>query len=550
MILTIMTASLPKPVLNKACWVSALALTGAAVLLHLFSFTAAGGLWRDEIGLANISRLPSWKEVFWGLMHDHCPVVFPAVVRTWAALGLAHTDAGLRILGLCIGLFLLASFWAASRMMGKGLPLLSLALVAVNPIVIRYGDSIRGYGLGMAFILLTMGLIWRFIEKPKLGRGLFATVMAIVSVQTLYQNAFFLLAICVAGTVVSFRQRRPSKALGILGMGFTAALSLLPYVNPIREAQSWWAISQYGTSLRISLNHIVHLTGPFLAVWVVVVVLAAVIGIGPSVAAPGREPDRDRVELPLFGSIVLVLGTIGFAVFIRLTGLPTQIWYYVPVLCFSVLCCDAVLPRALPVTTIGVLLIVIGALVVSSSAYSALRWRQTNGDLLAAQVSKDANASDLIIVHPWYYGLTFAYYYRGVAPWATLPPIDDYRFYRYDLIKAKLQMTNAIVPVLERVESTLRSGNRVYIVGNLPLPPFDAKAPPGPPPAPYGPLGWADQPYSQAWGLELGYLLEHHVTHVTLLVDPATNAIPINPEERMTITVTRGWSGAGVETNQ
>jgi len=535
---------------QKAGWITALALTVAAVLLHLFSFTVVGGLWRDEIGLANISLLPSWKEVFWGLMHDHCPVVFPAVVRTWAALGLAHTDTGLRVLGLCIGLFLLASFWAASRMMGKGLPLLSLALVAVNPVVIRYGDSIRGYALGIAFIVLTMGLIWRYLEKPNAGRGLLAGVAAVVSVQTLYQNAFFLLAIGIGGMVVSFRQRQPAKAFGILGIGFLAALSLLPYVNPIRRAQSWWVISQYGTSLEMAAHHLSGLTGSFLSVWVLVAVIALVAGIGRALMAPRQDAAADRLDLPLFGSLALALGAAGFAVFIKLTGLPTQVWYYIPVLCFTVLCCDAILPRALPATTVGVLVIAVGALVVSPSAYSALRWRQTNGDLLAAQVSKAAGAGDLIIVHPWYYGLSFAYYYRGAAAWTTLPPIGDYRFHRYDLIKAELQMTNAIAPVLHQVETTLRSGNRVWLVGRIPLPPLDAKAPGNPPPAPHGPYGWADQPYTIAWGMELGYLLEHHVTNVTLLVDPATNAIPINPAEKMTLTVTRGWRDGAPGTNQ
>jgi hypothetical protein len=53
-----------------------------------------------------------------------------------------------------------------------------------------------------------------------------------------------------------------------------------------------------------------------------------------------------------------------------------------------------------------------------------------------------------------------------------------------------------------------------------------------------------------AWGKELGYFLANHVTNVTLLVDPATNALPINPAERMTLTFTRGWRDGNPETNQ
>ena len=534
--------SLPKTILPKVCWIVAILLTAVAVLLHFFSFTMVGGLWRDEIAIVNIATTPSWAETFRALPYDHCPIVFPAVVRTWTALGLAPTDTGLRVLGLCVGFFLLASFWAASRMMGKSLPLVSLSLVALNPLVIRYGDTIRGYALGMAFILLTMGLIWRFIEQPDVRRGLLAGMGAVVSVQTLYQNAFFLLAICVAGMVVCLRQRQLSKAAGVLGVGFVAALSLLPYVNPIRNAQNWWMVSQSGASLTHDLDFLSQLTGPFLYVWLVAAVMAVALSIDlVFISASGQNKSRDQEDLPLFGSITLVLGAISFGVFIKLSGLPTQVWYYIPVLCFTVLCCDVVLSRASPPTTIGVLLVAVCVLMVFPSAYSALRWRQTNGDLVAAQASKAAGPHDLIIVHPWYYGLTFAYYYRGAAPWMTLPTIGDYRFHRYDLIKVKLQMTNAITPVLERVETTLRSGNRVWFVGQIPVPPPGANAPGSPPPAPNKLYGWSDGPYYNAWGSQLGYLLNHHVTNAILLVNPKTNSPPINLLEKMVLVVTSGW---------
>ena len=59
--------------------------------------------------------------------------------------------------------------------------------------------------------------------------------------------------------------------------------------------------------------------------------------------------------------------------------------------------------------------------------------------------------------------------------------------------------------------------------------------------APHGPLGWSDHPYTEAWGDELGYFLIQHVTNATLVVNPLTNAIPINPEESVKLVVTSGW---------
>jgi len=198
-----------------------------------------------------------------------------------------------------------------------------------------------------------------------------------------------------------------------------------------------------------------------------------------------------------------------------------------------------------PVVRMAVLALAVMALVVSPSAYAALRWRQTNGDLLAAQIASHADAGDLVVVHPWYFGLTYGYYYRGATKWTTLPPIADYRFHRYDLIKEKLATTNAIAPVMARVEAVLRSGHRLWIVGELSAPPAGAPVPHDPPVAPHGPLGWSDHPYTEAWGYELGYFLVQHITNATVFVNPFTNAIPINPMERMMLVVASGWQEAG-----
>jgi hypothetical protein len=531
---------------SNLSWISlilALAMTFAAVLLHLYSLSVVGGIWRDEVGLVNISLLPTWKEVFWGLMHDHCPIVFPAVVRAWSALGLAQTDAGLRTLGMLIGLLLLGSFWATAQMAGRGVPLLSLALVALNPVVIRYGDCLRGYALGITFIILAMGLVWRYVEKPVWSRGLLAAAGAVISVQTLYQNAFFLLAICAGAMVVFLRQRQWGKIAGILGIGGVAAISLAPYVKPIHDSQTWWLVSRFSVNLAISLVHLSQLLDNFLGLWVVIVVLAVVFGVSRFFTKPAMDEAEIRQELPLFAVITLVIGSAGFLVFIKMSGLPTQVWYYIPLLCFTMICCDLIFPRVHPITTAAVLVIAAFALVVSPAGYSALHWRQTNGDIMAEVVAKNAAPEDLIIVHPWHYGLTFNYYYHGAAKWTTLPPISDYRYHRYDLIKEKIAVTNVIAPVLAQMEATLRAGHRVWVVGDI----ANLRGlvwPPDPPVAPNGPLRWLDAPYSDAWGNQMVFFLEHHATKISSFVDESTNSIPINPLEKMSLRAASGWTNS------
>jgi len=268
--------------------------------------------------------------------------------------------------------------------------------------------------------------------------------------------------------------------------------------------------------------------------------VAALLGMGCGLIKTSPNETRAQQDLLLFASIALVIGLTGFGFFVKLTGLPTQRWYYIPALGFAVVCCDVILPRIHQAARIGVLVIaVVVALLAYPSAQSALKLPQTNGDLVAAQVSQNARPDDMIIVHPWYFGITFGHYYRGTASWTTLPPLEDYRFHRYDLVKSKLQMTNVIEPVLKQVETTLRSGHSVWIVGSVPIPQPNEAPPADLPPAPNGPEGWADRPYTDAWGAKFSYFLVYHITNAITLVDPTTNSV--SSMENMPLTITSGW---------
>src|SRR5208282_269290 len=535
-----MAAPPQKTFLRQTEWMVAILATVAAVWLHFFYLIHAGGLWRDEISVKSIATLPSFGQVWEALPHDHCPILFPSLVRVWSAAGLGTTDIGLRILGLGCGLLLLAAFWVASRTMDQGLPLLALALAGLNFTVIRYGDSIRAYGLATVFVLLTMSLIWRFVEAPTMRRGLLAGLAAVLSVQTLYQNAFFLLTLCIAGAVVCLRRHQLRKAMAVLSIGLPAVLSLLPYVDPMRQAQSWWIVSKTGVNFLGFLFRIAEATGMLVGVWVVLVLIAALFGIGCVLIKTSPAEMRVQQDLLLFTSIALVIGLAGFGFFIKLSGLLTQRWYYIPAMGFAVVCCDIILPRIHQAARVGVLVIaVVLALFAFPTAQSALKLPQTNGDLVAAQISQNARPDDLISVHPWYFGITFGHYYRGAVSWTTLPPLEDYRFHRYDLLKSKLQMTNVIEPVLKQVATALRSGHSVWIVGKIHMPQPDEPPPADLPSAPNGPEGWADRPYSDAWSAKLTYFLAYHITNAVTLVDPTTNSI--SPMENMSLTIATGW---------
>src|SRR5208283_1822019 len=70
-----------------------------------------------------------------------------------------------------------------------------------------------------------------------------------LSVQTLYQNAFLVLAACVAGGVVCARHRQWRTAVWVLGVGLAAGVSLAPYAPLIIQSQSWWILQKTGFDL-------------------------------------------------------------------------------------------------------------------------------------------------------------------------------------------------------------------------------------------------------------------------------------------------------------
>jgi hypothetical protein len=234
------------PVLRYFNWAIAALVTLCAVYLHALFFLNAGGLWRDEAQLVHLSLLPSFSEVWQNLPHDSCPILMHLVVRAWStAASFGNTDPGLRVLGLYVGLFLLLAFWFASWTMRNGAPLLAVTLAGLNVTMIRAGDSLRGYGLGSALAVLTLAVIWRLTCRPSLAAFSCAVAVAVLSVQSLYQNAFLLFAACCGGFMLCAVERRWRDTLPVLAVGAAAAVSLLPYIPLIARAH-WYVMYKLG----------------------------------------------------------------------------------------------------------------------------------------------------------------------------------------------------------------------------------------------------------------------------------------------------------------
>ena len=216
--------------------------------LHVRFVTNVGGLWRDEANSVNLATLPSFAEMWRVLDFDSFPILFFAVLRGWTAIFGANDDLALRVLGLITGLGILGAAWASGRSFSIKWPVLSLALIGLNPMLIRYGDSTRAYGLGILLILLTLRSFWRLVDSPgppTTRRIIEATLLAVLSVQCLYYNSVLLLAIAAGAMAVAIQSRAWRTLCSILGIGMLAAASLLPYIPMMRRMREWTFLVSY-----------------------------------------------------------------------------------------------------------------------------------------------------------------------------------------------------------------------------------------------------------------------------------------------------------------
>jgi hypothetical protein len=152
----------------------------------------------------------------------------------------------------------------------------------------------------------------------------------------------------------------------------------------------------------------------------------------------------------------------------------------------------------------------------------------------ALGLERAARPGDLVIVTPWYLGISFDRYYRGDARWTTLPPLADHAFARYDLLMRRMASESPIDAALGRVEETLLAGGSVWVVRSLPVLPR-GRPPLALPPAPGGPGGWRSMPYNWAWTQQLDALL--HARAATRARLRLEGEAAVSPFERVFVEV-------------
>jgi len=531
----------PSPVwLARTEGALALAATVVALVLHVRLFLSAGPLWRDEINTVVVATQPTLAGVWDRLESESFPLLPFALLRLWYALGLGGTDAGLRGFGLLVGLAAVAALWLSRRREGLPPPLLALALFAVNPVVVRWGDSIRGYGLGELAILLTFTAVFEALQRPRLAAVGLAAIAATAAVQSVYQNSVLVFAIGAAGALVSLGRGHRRRAVLALGIGAVAALSLLPYLAVMGRAREYRLVSVEGATPGHLASVFWHALGAEMGLGgpgqVLAVAWVGALACALVAVAARRPPSGWPRALAIYGLLVLLIAIPAQFAFLLYLGFPTVPWYWLSLVALMAVCLEAMLQSGSPAFRIS-RLVLAGALLASVSprAFAYLGLRQTNMDLATAALA-GAPRDDFVVVSPWFLAVSFNRYYKGAAPWSTIPPLADTSVHRTDLLARQLQAEDPIGPLVARVESTLQGGHRVYWVG-LPPPSF------GRPPARLPPLrgavnGALQGLYCANWTLHVAEALGRYGAPGESV--PLDAHRPSQPYERVRVWVTTG----------
>ena len=364
---------------------AAIALSLWILLLHGLFLFHAGPLWRDEIGTIDFAAMPALSDIRHNLQYDNFPPLFVGVARLWTLAG-ASGDFSYRVLGFLIGLGTLGVFWFGVRRCGAGVPLLALTLYAANPLAVRTGDAMRPYGLGYALILLALTLTWKFVETPRARSWYWATLAAVLSVQCLYQNAVFVAAFCLAGCAVALARRQWKTAAQTVGIGFVAALSLLPHWPNIVKGRDWHGTVAHPVHFQELVSTLVlalTASGSWM-VWFWAGLALLAIGTAVVLAI------RSRAGKMIYFGVALLAAALFYGVFLEKIALEEEPWYFLILLAPAALSVDVILAGlAAPAMRLGRsgLAILLAASSIPT-CHAVVQVRQTNADWVAQTLRK------------------------------------------------------------------------------------------------------------------------------------------------------------------
>lgn len=527
---------------KRAEQLTAVLLFLTILFLLIVRATHAGGLWRDECGALQLARMSSFAEISRNFTHEAFPLLFPATIRGYTNI-FGQSDAALRVFGVAVGVLFLCTLWFNSVLNGKGVPLLSLALVGLSTTFLTWGPSLRGYGLGSVLITLAFALIVQLVREPTPLRATAACLAGLASVHCLLHNAVLLLAVIISAVIVCFVGGHRRRTFGILAITLVCGISLLPYVEAYSNASAWNIVVKSTTTVPFLWRQLNSAFGNPTAIlaWIWHIALLTLIGGGAwQLYATRRNRRAPEWSLGLFGVIVSVSALIGYYCFLQTLSYTARPWYYLALIALLGVALDlsADVFSKIAWVRIGRLSIAVLALVtLPFFSWPKITERQTNIDIIAKGLEQNAGPKDLIVVSPWQFGVSFSWYYHGPTPWLTVPEIADHQVHRYDLLKTRMLSPDPIGAPLDSIRRTLKAGNRVWFVGGIRVL-REGETPLTLPPAPNSKFGWDNVAYSDSWRQQLGIFIQAHAARAQRI---PISVESVNNLEKVSLAVAQGW---------
>jgi hypothetical protein len=529
--------------LNRAEWMTALLLTGLVLILLIVRAQHAGALWRDECASVQLALMPTLQEILHNFQRESFPVAFALLLRGYTSL-CGTSDAAFRVFGLLIGVMTVGILWINARLLSDVPPLLSLTLIGLNTTFLVWGTGVRGYGIGSAVVLLAFGMFGNALLQLNGRRFAAALLAAVASVHLLLYNSVLLIAIAAGATMVCLARGTRKLLMPIGGIALASALSVCPYIGPFRhEAESTIifggpvSVGWLWEQLRLALG---TPSGPMTTVWILLFLLTVTGGVLHLCRTSSQQVSPGR-DLMLFGLVVSVASAPLYFAFLKIVSYRTRDWYYLALIAILAGSIELVTTRLVrkPQLRVARLAFVIAAAIgLPFVLWPKLIERQTNVNLVAGQLEEIAQTDDLIVVNPWFYGISFNWYYHGPTRWVTLPILTDHRLHRFDLLKAKMMSRDPITDVQELIADKLKSGRRVWFAGGVTLrPPGEVPLPL--PPAPLSEFGWSLDAYDESWSEQIGFFLRQHALTGQFIRIPSDH--PVNELESVSLLVMDGW---------
>ena len=446
--------------------VFAIVISALALSLLVFRATHAGAIWRDEANSLQLAVMPTLHDVWRNLAFDSFPLLFNLILRAYVDL-FGTNDFVLRAFGIAVGALMVAVAWWNARALAAGVPIIFLAIVGTNATWLDSGTAARGYGVGALAILIAFGLAANLVTRPNRKRLFVFAIVCLIAVHLVYFNIALVAAISAGLIAVFVLRKQLYCAVAVGAIAVVCFISWIPYLQ-LFASLDWRVVltAAADLSIRNMLIKFGEMVGngtiALAVIWFVSVLAVLLAGARHLIRSLRQSPDSNMPTL-LFAVTTALTGLVFQYIFLRSVEYSPQPRYFLGL--FVIMTAIAELVAGILVQRSSVRVtrcaLASGIIFISSvTAWPKLARRQTNIDIVADTLQKNAGPDDLIVIDRETVGVSFNWYYRGTTHWETVPILPDHRLHRDDLLKAKMMEQEPIRDLEDEIAKTLRAANR------------------------------------------------------------------------------------------